>query len=159
MQRTAIITVLPLLILACAALSPSPTPTAIPTATTIPTNTPTITPRPTKTLPAPSETADPLVNMLPEGTPASDWKGIPIMPGATSGKGDETSYIFTIQASREHITEFYVEELHRLGWESFATGEGDEGISLLFFRKGDKMLTLSITDHDGQEMIVMILVI
>src|SRR5689334_10568214 len=29
----------------------------------------------------------------PEGQPASQWKGIPIMPGAIAGEGDEESYV------------------------------------------------------------------
>ena len=43
------------------------------------------------------------------------WKGIPVMPDATSGEGDEEGYVFTIHATSQQVQDYYQVELARLG--------------------------------------------
>jgi hypothetical protein len=121
-----------------------PTPTAIPilTFTVIPTL------ARTNTLP-PTETSD----GAPEGQPASEWNGIPIMPEAIAGEGDEESYVFTIKATPQQVQEYYQLELGKLGWHPFATGDGDS--SLVFINNTSETLTIS-TIAKGDEVLVLL---
>ena len=76
-----------------------------PAATEVPTEVVTVTPVPSP-LP-PSRT--------PASHPTKEWKGIPVMPGATAGEGDEEGYVFTIHATSQQVQDYYQVELARLG--------------------------------------------
>lgn len=146
-----------LLITACSALSPVPTPTPTHTFTPIPSDTPlpTLTSTATNT-PQPTQTEDVLSSLRPVGTPQSAWKGIPIMPGALAGSADDDSYNFTIQATADEIQSYYESELSKSSWTLMASGAGDTGALMLIFNNGaPPLMTISIIP-DGDLMIVLI---
>ena len=69
----------------------------------------------------PTKTAVP--TDIPTDTPAAgavltDWKEIPIMPGAISGEEDKENgiYQFTIEASIPVIASYYLHQLPASGW-------------------------------------------
>jgi len=127
---------------ACSSFA-QPTPTAVPTLTftVVPTLTPTNTPLP------PTAT--------PEGQSASEWNGIPIMPDAIAGDGDEESYVFTIKATLQQIQEFYQLELGKLGWQLFAQEDGDSSLMLIFMNDASETLTVSIIVKGDQALVLL----
>ena len=140
--------------------SPAPTRTLPPTATEAPAPTATLPPapteKPTQAPPAPTETVDAAAMLQPQGTPAADWKGIAIMPGALAGQDDGSSYTFTIQATPAEIQSFYEENLGPLGWEVFASGAGDTGAAMIIFMKGEAMITFAvIPQEDGITLVLL----
>jgi hypothetical protein len=124
---------------------------AQPTAIPVPTLTFTAVP----TLPAtPTPTSAPL--SMTEAPPnASEWQGIPIMPGAVTGDGDEESYVFTIKATPRQIQQYYQLELGKLGWGSFVEGDGVTSLTLIFTNNASEMLTVSILTK-GEETLVLL---
>lgn len=168
------ITILGVMLISCSVFTPRPTATPVPSQTPspAPTRTPAPTatdePAPTATLPpaptekptqaplAPTQTVDVAAMLQPQGTPAADWKGIAIMPGALAGQDDGSSYTFTIQATPAEIQSFYEENLGPLGWEVFASGAGDTGAAMLIFMKGDAMITFAVLPQaDGISVVLM----
>jgi len=144
-----------LLMTSCAAFAPSPTSTLTQTATLVPTETPT----PTSTLTPlpPTETPDIVAAMLPSGIPDKEWNGIPIMPGAINGEGDDKGYTFTIHATSEEIQQYYQTELTKQGANLFATGEGNEkGTVLLIFMMGTDVVSISIIPHDDLMLVLIV---
>jgi hypothetical protein len=81
---------------------------------------------------------------------SSDWQGIPIMPGALAGEGDEDGYVFTIRSAIEQVRAFYEAELPKLGWKSIPTEDAstmmfirdDEALAISLMAKGDEILVL-----------------
>jgi hypothetical protein len=143
---------------ACTAFAPKPTETPTPTVTSSPTPTstpePTLTPTPTATptlTPAPpSATPDIPFLPMPSGTPMAEWDGIPIMPGAIAGEGDEAGYYFTVDASVDEVQEFYETEMPQAGWELLAAGEGgSNGAVMLIFIKGSTPMPVAIMPYEG----------
>jgi hypothetical protein len=124
----------------------------LPTAT----NTPEPTNTPTKTPVPPTETPSAPVLPMPSGKPASEWEGIPIMPNAIAGEGDDQGYSFTINASSDEIQQFYEKELGKLGWNVFASGQGTTSAVLLIFMKDTIMLTVSIFPQPDGIMYVLL---
>lgn len=131
---------------------PSPTKTALPTSTSTPwpTNTPPPTPIP------PTETPSAPALQMPTGKTASEWEGIPIMPDAIAGEGDSEGYSFTINASIEEIQKFYETKLAKLGWSSFASGQGTTDAVMLIFMKGTDVLSVSIIPQSDGIMYVLL---
>jgi hypothetical protein len=134
---------LSLLVTACGGslfAPPTPTPTSIPiptltpTDTPSPTSTPTNTPFPTKTPVPPTLTATP---DLPQGTPVSEWQGIPIMPGAISGDGDEFFYEFITNASQDEVRDYYIKTMPEYGWKYEQTMPDGPG-KYIFILPNDK---------------------
>jgi hypothetical protein len=132
-----------------------PTSTAIPTftATVLPTLAPTLIPAVTP--PLPSETPDIVSARVPEGQPASEWKGIPIMPGAIAGEGDEEGYVFIIRATPQQVQDYYQLELGKLGWQSIAQGDGESSTMLIFMNNTSTTLTVSIIAK-GEKVLVLL---
>lgn len=128
-----------------------PSPTASPTLTL--TVLPTL--APTNTFVPSTETPDAVSALLPEGQPASEWNGIPIMPEAIAGEGDEESYVFTVKATPQQVQEYYQLELGQLGWQPFATGDGDSSLMLMFTNSASATLTISIIAK-GDEVLVLL---
>jgi len=89
------------------------------------------------------------------GQPASEWNGIPIMPEAIAGEGDEESYVFTVRATPQQVQEYYQLELGKLGWQPFATGNGDSSLTLTFMNKDSATLTISIMAK-GEDVLVLL---
>jgi hypothetical protein len=144
----AILLLLILVLTACSSFA-QPTPTTIPTLTftVIPTLMPTYIPL------SPTETPDAVSALVPEGQPASEWDGIPIMPDAIAGEGDEESYVFMVKATPQQVQDYYQLELGKLGWQPFATGDGDS--SLMFMNNASATLTVSIIAK-GDEVLVLL---
>lgn len=113
-----------------------------------PTSTPT--PRPTPTF-IPIDMAPP----VPQGTPVDEWHHIPVMPGATSGSGDELGYSYAIQASAEEVQAFYKDHMPKLGWEYDASSGSDADMPLMVFKKGSYIVTVSYFPH-GVELVVLL---
>lgn len=86
---------------------------------------------------------------------ASAWHGIPIMPGATAGDGDEEAYVFTIEASVKQIREYYDVELAKLGWQSAAQQGGDSSVILMFSNSEAAILTVSIIEKDNMALVLL----
>jgi hypothetical protein len=152
----ALITIIFIVSISCNILSPEPTQTPVPTQTLVPTSTSTATIIPTSTS-TPEPTATSTNSPVPEteesseyllpppsGVPAAKWEGIPIMPDAIAGEGDSTGYLFTIDSSPEEIQEYYEQELGKLGYNLFASGQGSTESIILFFMKGDESVAISI---------------
>lgn len=162
--------VFPITLTACAGIAPQPTQTPLPTAsaTSLPTATvtptatatqtpepsSTPTPKPTSTRLPPTETAD-VALPAPQGTPATDWNGIPIMPGALAGEGNSSSYSFIIKASNEQVSQYYTAEMAKLGWQLFATGDKGGQTMMIIFLKGVTTATIALIPQDGGTVYVM----
>ena len=129
-------------------LTSTPKPTITSTPTETPTETPTITL--TQTSVPPTETEGPVVLPEPSGDPASEWKGIPIMPAAIAGEGDGSGYSFIISASPDDVQEYYEKEMAELGWNMLATGQGNtSALILIFMKKTDSASVSIIPQPDG----------
>lgn len=143
-----------LLLAACSSFA-GPMATALPTSTitAIPTLIPNLTPT-SITLPA-TGTPDPAFDLVPEGQPASEWNGVPVMPGAIAGDGDEEGYIFTIEATPQQVQEYYQLELAKLGWQLLAREAGDSSLMLIFVDNASATLTVSILTKDQQALVLL----
>jgi hypothetical protein len=140
--------------LACSSLGLIvPTGTPFPTATA--TRPLTLEVFPTDTQQPATETPDIIASLIPAGTPAQQWKGIPIMPGALAGEGDDRGYQFTIRATPEHVKEFYTTGLEKLGWQLWARGEGKTFTVMLIFMRGNENLSITMIPK-GDLMLVML---
>ena len=116
-----------------------------PAVTEVPTEVVTVTP-PLSPLP-PSQT--------PESQPTKAWKGIPVMPGATSGEGDEEGYVFTIHATSQQVQDYYQVELARLGWQPSSQETRNASVILSFTDSATATLTVSILSK-GDEVLVLL---
>ncbi len=128
------------------------------TPTNVPTLTLTVIPTliPTNTSLPPTEKTEAVSALVPEGQPASEWNGIPIMPNAIAGEGDEESYVFTVKATPQQVQEYYQLELGKLGWQPFATGDGNSSsLMLMFTNNASTTLTISVIAK-GDEVLVLL---
>ena len=133
--------------------TPALSPTGLPAET--PTPEPTATLTLTLTLIPPTETVSGRLLPLPSGTPASNWQGIPVMPVALAGKGDNSSYTFTVKGQVGDVQKYYEAEMPKLGWNLFAGGQGTTNAILLMFMKGTELITVSIIPQEGDLILVM----
>ena len=140
-----------LILVACSNfIQPNPTTVPTPTVTIIPTLVLTNTSVPQ------TETPDAVAAIAPEGQPAAEWNGIPIMPDAIAGEGDEESYVFTVKATPQQVQEYYQLELGKLGWQPFATGDGNSSsLMLMFTNNASATLTITIIAK-GDEVLVLL---
>jgi hypothetical protein len=133
-----------LFLLALSACLPSAGPTpAVPQA---PTQVAAVTPIPSA-LP-PSSTAESQFN--------AEWQGIPIMPGAIAGEGDEDGYVFTIQATPQQVQEYYQLELGKLGWQTSAQENSGSSLILSFLDGASATLTVSILSKGDQVLVLLV---
>ncbi len=150
MKRSFIVDLLlALLLTAC-----STQPIAVPTvgSTAVPVLTPIAS---TKTPSSPTSTLDIIAQLAPEGQPASQWDGIPIMPGATTGEGDAEGYVFTVKATLQQVKEFYDLELGKLGWQPLSIDQEDSSLTLMFMNNASVTLTISVVTK-GDEALVLL---
>lgn len=89
------------------------------------------------------------------GKPASDWNGIPIMPDAIAGEGDEESYVFTVKATPQQVQEYYQLELGKLGWQPSTNGDGDSSSMLMFTNNDSATLTVSMIAKGDEVLVVL----
>ncbi len=106
------------------------------------------------------ETAIPLGNIFnPQGTPAKEWKGIPIMPQATAGEefAKDNTYSFKATATMKDVQDFYNQKMTDLSWKQpfNLPAEGDAG--LMIFQKDNKTLTITITSSEDACVVVLTL--
>jgi len=159
----ALLIALSLCVTSCSVFAPAPTATPTQTATPTPTETPlptaTFTPKPTSTPKPPTSTPTPqlLSALVSSLTPVSDWNGVPIMPNAITGSGDDKGYSYTVDAEPAEIRAFYESALSAMGYSLFATGEGSGGETvMLIFMKGADMITISIIPSDGLIIVLIV---
>ena len=126
-----------------------------PSATSVSAVAPAATGTPTYSAPLPTNTVDVVAALLPEGQASAEWKGIPIMPNATAGEGDEEGYVFTIKATTGQVQDFYQAELGKLGWQPFGTSNADSSLMLMFTNSNSDTLTVSIIAK-GDEVLVLL---
>ena len=119
--------------------SPAAPPTLAPTMTSLPL----------------AQTPEAVSSLIPEGGPASEWNGIPIMPGATAGDGEEESYVFTIRAAPQQVQAYYQAELPKLGWQEVATQDQASSLMLTFTNKTSATLTISIIAKGDQVLVLL----
>ena len=81
---------------------------------------------------------------LPSGTPDSEWNGIPIMPEASAGEGDNASYYFIVQATVDEVQNYYEEKMAKSGWSLLGVGTGENGALLIIFQKDAETATVSV---------------
>jgi hypothetical protein len=122
---------------------------------TVPTLTLTVVPTliPTNTFLPPTEKTAAVTTIVPKGQPASEWNGIPIMPDALTGEGDEESYVFTVKATPQQVQEYYQLELGKLGWQPLGTGDGD--LSLMFTNNASATITISIMAKGDEALVIL----
>ena len=156
--KAILLSVLVIVLASCNTFAPQPTETTTPTETSLPTSTSTPEPTntPTKTPVPPTETPSAPVLRMPSGKPSSEWEGIPVMPNAIAGEGDNKGYSFTINASADEIQKFYEQELGKLGWNMFASGQGTTDAVLLIFMKDTATLSVSIIPQPDRIMYVLL---
>ena len=138
---------------ACSTFASEPTQTPVPTRT--PTNVPTETPTavPTHTLlPSVTPTSAPPNTPTPEisSTPLTEWRGLPIMPGAYDGVDEAGQYTYKIDRDPDDVQAYYEAEMTRLGWELWAVGEAENGGGLFFYRREGNNVTIAIADLSAQ---------
>jgi hypothetical protein len=113
---------------------------------------------PASTLEAlPSQLPDIQGYIDPQGTPAADWKGIPVMPQATAGEEakDGSSYSFKVNATVKEAQDYYSTELVKLGWTSSFSMPGNETASVLAFQKDNNILTVTIMNVSGSVVVIL----
>jgi hypothetical protein len=91
----------------------------------------------------------------PESQHTNVWMGIPVMPGATAGEGDEEGYVFTIHATSQQVQDYYQVELAGLGWQASDPETGNSSVILSFTDSTTAMLTVSILAK-GDEVLVLL---
>lgn len=133
-----------LLVLAACSNPAQPSSTAIPTLTLPPVSSFT-----------PANPSLPLTETVSEGKPASEWKGIPIMPGATSGEGDEEGYVFTVKATPQQVQDYYQMELGKLGWQLSSRSEDGSSLVLLFMNSASSILTVSVLAKQDKVLVLL----
>ena len=101
-------------------------------------------------------------SQTPESQPTKAWMGIPVMPDATAGEGDEEGYVFTIHATLQQVQDYYQEvqdyyqvELARLGWQPFSQETRNASVILSFTDSAAATLTVSILSK-GDEVLVLL---
>jgi hypothetical protein len=161
-SKAIIFSVLAIVLAGCGTFAPKPTETPTPTETSVPTST--NTPEPSKTptsIPSntplpPTETPSEPILPMPSGKPSSEWNGIPVMPTALAGEGDNKGYSFTIKASSDEIQKFYEKALAKLGWNMLGSGQGTTHAVLLIFMKDAGALSVSIIPQPDGTMYVLL---
>lgn len=93
---------------------------------------------------------------MPDGKPAAEWGGIPIMPDALAGNGDEDGYIFTVKATVEEIQQYYETAMVELNWKLFASGEGSTGARIIIFIKDSKTASMALFPLEDGLMYVVV---
>ncbi len=132
-------------------------PTATATQTELPVSTNTVT---ATTVPA-SETPLPTpfdFGGMVSGTPISEWKSIPVMPGAIAGSEDSSgTYTFTTAAAPVEVANYYDRELTKLGFQPLTTANLTplaEGMFGLYYRKGTEVCSVMIFAKAGVTLVM-----
>ena len=95
----------------------------------------------------------------PSDVPASDWRGIPIMPQASAGEEfDANVYSYRLPGiDGTEVEEFYDAQLEALGWSSpVRTNVGTAG-GYMLFTKGTDALSVMVTKSEGDIVVLLIM--
>lgn len=105
----------------------------------------------------------PTMTLLPLGEtpditsePASEWNGVPIMPGEIAGEGDEDGYVFTIKATPQRVQEYYQLELGKLGWQLLSQETGDSSLILSFMNSAAEILTIHVIARNDEALVLLV---
>ena len=71
------------------------------------------------------------------------------MPNALAGEDSANGYIYTVLSSIKAVQLFYETEMGKVGWNVFATGQGESGALIIMFMKGTDVFTVSILAQEG----------
>ncbi len=92
------------------------------------------------------------------GQPISEWKGIPVMPGAIAGSEDNSgTYTFTIAAEPVEVADYYDREVTKLGFQSLTNANLTplaEGMFGLYYRKGTEVCSVMIFAKEGVTLVM-----
>ena len=113
---------------------------------------------PASTLEAlPSAMPDVQSMMNPQGTPASEWKGVPVMPQATTGQDfpGSKSYSFKVNATVKEVQDYYNTELAKLGWTASLSMPMGDSASLQSFEKDNSGLTVTTVNVNGSIVVIL----
>ena len=93
----------------------------------------------------------------PQGTPVQEWKGIPIMPQATSGQefSANNSYSFKFTGTTKEVQDFYDEKMTALGWNQPFSFPVEEGGGILTFQKDNSTLLITISASEGSVVVLL----
>ncbi len=95
---------------------------------------------------------------LVSGTPLSEWKSVPVMPGAIAGREDSSgAYTFTIAASPVEVANYYDGELTNLGFQPLTAANLTplaEGMFGLYYRKGTEVCSVMIFAKAGVTLVM-----
>ena len=96
----------------------------------------------------------------PQGTPAQEWRGIPIMPQATVGQefSDTETYSFKTNATVQQVQDFYNTELAARGWNSSLNFPLEAEGGIMGFEKDGTNLTITIATLEGSVVVLLFLV-
>ncbi len=96
----------------------------------------------------------------PQGTPASEWKGVPIMPQATAGQefDNNNTYSFKVDAAPQAVVDYYNDEMVKLGWSKTFDTPVDASGGLAVYSKNSSLLTVTVTSLDGSTVVILALV-
>ena len=84
----------------------------------------------------------------PSAPPVQVWQEIPIMPEATAGEATIDMYGFKIDAEPDEIISYYRRRLPPFNWGEMYSLPYEEGMAVLIFTRGDRTLTITISDQD-----------
>ena len=95
----------------------------------------------------------------PQGTPAQEWRGIPIFPQATAGQefAENDTYSFRANVTPKEIQDFYNEQLTALGWSQPFTFPLEAEGGLMFYEKDGETLTITVTSAEGSVVVLLLL--
>lgn len=86
----------------------------------------------------------------PKDPPLTEWKGVPVMPGAIAGAESDGMYGYTIQTDVKAVQEFYTDQMPSFGWTESFSMPNNSGLAILLYEKDGVLLTVTITtlqDH------------
>jgi hypothetical protein len=84
-----------------------------------------------------------------------EWSGIPIMPGAIAGDGDEESYVYTIQSKLQTVQEYYRLELGKQNWQLLSEEKDGLSTTLLYVNKDADNLTITLFAKDDEVLVLL----
>jgi hypothetical protein len=92
----------------------------------------------------------------PQGSPASEWKGIPIMSQASAGQEvDANNYSFKFTGTTKEAVDFYNAEMIKLGWTTMFSMPGNDNGAVLAFQKDNDVLTITVVTTDTNTVVVL----
>ncbi len=93
----------------------------------------------------------------PQDDPLTDWKSIPIMPGAIKGyqSDDGDSYSYTIDIQMQEVVDYYDEQLLDLGWKAVsALPLGGDGYILMYEDRDGTRLSILVSNQEDELLLV-----